>query len=368
MKPPRMTLIREAFAVSFCLSLCLTGCGHSAQSPTPAASSKQPDEKPVRFVQVSEQLLPEMLDLAGKVQADPTKVFRIFPPASGRILELKVKPGDRVQRGQTLAVIDSSDAATARSDFAKAKVEAQRAASAADREKNLFEHGAAAEKDYIDARALSDSAVAELARARQRLEILNINPSASTDQMSLLSPAGGVVLNVSAAPGELSRSLETADPLTTIADLATVWIVGDVYEKDITKIERGKRVTVTCDAYPGQQWTGRVDSLFGEIDPGTRTLKFRVALNNSDQRLKPEMFAAIHVRIGTHKAAVVPATAIIHEGQTTSVFVETGGKTEQRNVTTGQTIDGKVEIVSGLQPGLQVAADGAELLTGGPNQ
>ena len=127
-----MTLIREAFAASFYLSLCLTGCGHAGQSPTPAASNKQPDEKPVRFVQVSEQSLPETLDLAGKVQADPTKVFRIFPPASGRILELRVRPGDRVQRGQTLAVIESSDAATARSDFAKAKVEAQRAASAAD--------------------------------------------------------------------------------------------------------------------------------------------------------------------------------------------------------------------------------------------
>jgi len=363
-----MTFIREAFAASFYLSLCLTGCGHSGQSPSPAASGKQPGEKPVRFVQVSEQSLPETLDLAGKVQADPTKVFRIFPPASGRILELRVKPGDRVQRGQILAVIESSDAATARSDFAKAKVEAQRAASAADREKVLLDHGAAAEKDYIDARALSDTAVAELARARQRLEILNISPSASEDSVSLLSPAGGVVLNVSAAPGELSRSLETADPLTTIADLTTVWIVGDVYEKDITKIERGKPVTVTCDAYPGQQWTGRVDSLFGAIDPATRTLKLRVALHNSDQRLKPEMFAAIHLRVGTHKAAVIPATAIIHEGQTTTVFVESGGKPEQRNVTTGQTLDGRVEIVSGLQPGQQVVADGAELLTGGPNE
>ena len=368
MKSKPMILIREAFAASFYLLLCLAGCEHSGQSPAPAVSSKQPDEKPVRFVQVSEQSLPETLDLAGKVQADPTKVFRIFPPASGRILELKVKPGDRVQRGQTLAVIDSSDAATARSDFAKAQVEAQRAASAADREKILFDHGAAAEKDYVDARALSDTAVAELARARQRLEILNLSPSASTDSVSLLSPAGGVVLNVSAAPGELSRSLETADPLVTIADLSTVWIVGDVYEKDITKIERGKQATVTCDAYPGQQWTGRVDSLFGAIDPATRTLKVRVTLHNGDQRLKPEMFAAIHLRVGAHKAIVVPATAIIHEGQNTAVFVESRGKPEQRNVTTGQSIDGKVEIVSGLQPGQQVAADGAELLTGGTNE
>jgi cobalt-zinc-cadmium efflux system membrane fusion protein len=325
-------------------------------------------DKPIRFVQVSEQSIPETLDLAAKVQADPTKVFRIFPPISGRILELKVKPGDQVKRGEVLAVLDSSDAATARSDFAKAKVEAQRAASAADREKDLVDHGAAAEKDYVDARALSDTAVAELARTRQRLDILNISPTATNDSLPLLSPAGGVVLSVSAAPGELSRSLETADPLVTIADLATVWIVGDVYEKDIRKIERGKQVTVTCEAYPGQQWTGRVDSLFGAIDPATRTLKLRVALHNGDQRLKPEMFAAIHVRMGSHKAIVVPAAAIIHEGQTTAVFVQSQGKPEQRNVTTGQTIDGEVEIVSGLQPGQQVAANGAELLTGGGNE
>ena len=97
-------------------------------------------------------------------------------------------------------------------------------------------------------------------------------------------------------------------------------------------------------------------------------MKLRVALHNSDQRLKPEMFAAIHVRVGTHKAAVIPATAIIHEGQTTTVFVESGGKPEQRNVTTGQTLDGRVEIVSGLQPGQQVVADGAELLAGGPHE
>src|SRR5579859_7609914 len=157
MKSNQMIFILEALYVSFCLLLCVAGCGHSSQSPTAAISNKQQDQKPVRYVQVSEQSLPETLDLAAKVEADPSKVFRIYPPASGRILELEVKPGDRVQRGQTLAVINSSDAATARSDFSKAKVEAERAASAADREKILFEDTATAEKDYIDARAMSDT-------------------------------------------------------------------------------------------------------------------------------------------------------------------------------------------------------------------
>jgi cobalt-zinc-cadmium efflux system membrane fusion protein len=147
-----------------------------------------------------------------------------------------------------------------------------------------------------------------------------------------------------------------------------VWIVGDVYEKDIAKFKPGEQVTVTVDAYPGKQWTGRIQSLSGALDPTTRTLKVRVTLSNPDQKLKPEMFAAIHVDIGSHNALVVPTSAIIHEGQTTTVFVENGGAPEQRNVTTGQAVDGKVEITSGLQAGQKVATDGAELLTGGASQ
>jgi cobalt-zinc-cadmium efflux system membrane fusion protein len=368
MKSNRMPAFREACSISLCLLAGLSACSRSAEHPTASNSVVQSAEKPIHYVAASEQPIPEGIQLSAKVQPDPTKVFRIFPPASGRILEVTVKPGDAVSRGQTLAMIDSSDAATARSDYAKAKVEAERASQAADREKVLLDHGAVAEKDYIDARAQSDSAVAELARAKQRLELLNVALSANSDRVPLLSPAHGVVLNVSAAPGEFSKSLESADSLITIADLSSVWIVGDVFEKDIATVQSGKKVTITFDAYPGEQWTGRIDSLSGALDQATRTLKVRVTLENAKQRLKPEMFAAIHVDTGTRNAVVVPASAVIHEGQTTTVFVQSGGKAEQQSVTTGQTVDGKVEILSGLQPGQQVAIDGAELLTGGPSE
>jgi cobalt-zinc-cadmium efflux system membrane fusion protein len=181
----------------------------------------------------------------------------------------------------------------------------------------------------------------------------------------LLSPDSGVILDVSAAPGEFTKSLESANPLVTVADLNTVWVVGDVYEKDIAKVGRGEQVTVTLQSYPHQQWTGHIDSLSGVIDPTTRTLKVRVALANSDQRLKPEMFGTIHVKAGTHQALVVPAAAIIREGDTATVFVKNAGKPEQRAVTVGQTLERNVEIVSGLRAGDEVAADGAELLKGG---
>lgn len=352
-------------AATLALLLFLAGCNSSTQGDVKAAAP-QPDTEPVRYVKVVQQAIPEMLELAAKVQADPTKVVHIFPPASGRVVAIHVKPGDMVRRGQIVAILNSSDVASARSDYAKANIEATRSTRAMERQKLLLEHGAAAEKDYIDARAQAEAAAAEVARAKQRLELLNVPTSSNTDNVPLIAPASGVVLDVSTAAGEYSKSLESANPLITVADLSTVWVVGDVYEKDVAKLDRGKQVTVTLQAYPDKQWTARIDSISGALDPTTRTLKVRVAIPNPGQRLKPEMFGAILVSAGTHPALVVPTAAIIREGNTTTVFLNSSGKPEQRNVTVGQTIDGKVEITSGLRAGEEVASDGAELLKGGP--
>jgi membrane fusion protein, heavy metal efflux system len=366
MKLSREVHLPGSFAVALGASLFLAGCNHPSQERAKTPPQDQPDDGPVRYVKVTRQMLHETLDLAAKVQPDPTKVVRIFPPASGRVVAIEVKPGDRVRRGQTVASLSSSDVASARSDFAKANIEAERARQAMERQKVLFEHGAAAQKDYIDTRAQADAAGAELARAKERLELLNVSPSATTDRVTLVSPASGVVLDVSAAPGEFSKSLESANPLITVADLNTVWVVGDVYEKDVPKVGRGKHVTVTLQAYPGRQWTGHIDSLSGALDPTTRTLKVRVTLPNPDQRLKPEMFGTIQVEAGTHQALIAPSAAIIREGNATIVYVKNAGKPEQRTVTVGQTVDGNVEILTGLRVGDEVAADGAELLKGGP--
>jgi cobalt-zinc-cadmium efflux system membrane fusion protein len=345
----------------------LVGCGHTDLHGTAAAQERQ-SESPIRYVEVKQQAVPDTLELAAKVQADPTKVVHIFPPASGRVVSIAVKPGDRVTQGETLAVISSSDVASARSDFAKAKIEAERGSRAAERERLLFEHGATAEKDYIDAAAQAESDRAELVRAQQRLDLLNISPTSDSDHVSLTSPARGVVLDVSAAPGEFSKSLESANSLITIADLDTVWVVGDLYEKDAAKLSSGKPVTVSLQAYDDREWTSHIDSISGALDPATRTLKVRVTLPNPNQLLKPEMFGSIRVNVGTHRALVIPVAAVIHEGNATTVFARNGAAPEQRPVTLGQIVDGSVEVLSGLRAGDQVAAQGAELLKGGPDE
>jgi cobalt-zinc-cadmium efflux system membrane fusion protein len=358
---------RQRWLFVFSLALILNACHHE---PSPASTDmdRQAGTVPVQFAAATEQPIQDELDLSAKVQADPARSFRVFPPASGRVLGIQVKPGDNVRKGETLATIESADGGSAHSDLVKAEIEAARAQRAADRERVLLDHGAVAEKDYIDAKAASDSAQAELARAKRHLEVLGMNAQSASDHIPLLSPSQGVVLTVSAASGEFSKSLDNADPLLTIADLSTVWIVGDVFEKDIAKVQPGTAATITVDAFPGRKWSGHINSISGALDPATRTLKVRVALPNPGGKLKPEMFAAIHVEAGMHSAIVVPTAAVIHEGQNSIVFIENNGKPEQRNVTTGRAVDGKIEITSGLENGQRVAANGAELLTEGASQ
>jgi cobalt-zinc-cadmium efflux system membrane fusion protein len=367
MKSKPMLFAWAAWLLAIPLASAISAC-HYQPPQSAAAVNQEPAGNPVEFVAVSEQTIDDRLDLSAKVQADSARLFRVFPPASGRVLAITVKPGDSVRRGEALASIDSADGAAAQSDLTKAEIEAERAQREADREKVLFDHGAVAEKDYIDAKAAADSARAELVRARRHLEALGMGADAATDRIPLLAPGRGIVLSVNAAPGELSKSLDNADPLMTIADLSTVWIMGDVFEKDIAKVQPGTHVTVTMDAFPRQQWAGKIDSIAGALDPTTRTLKVRVALKNPGDRLKPDMFATIHVDLGRRTAIVVPSSAVIHEGQNTIVLVDNDAKPERRNVTTGQAVDGKVEITSGLQTGQKVAVNGAELLTGGTSQ
>jgi len=349
--------------------LSLMGCGRSekASAPPELQSAQFSSAPTVRHVAVERRLVHDVLDLAAKVQPDPTKLVRIYPPTSGRVVSVSVKPGDRVRRGETLAVLQSGDVGTARADFTKAQIEANRATRAMQRIKSLYEHGAAAEKDYIEAQATADSAHAELERASQRLSLLNLSARANSDRVGLVAPTDGVVLEISAAPGEFSKSLESSNPILTIADLTTVWVVADLYEKDVAKVLPRSPVIVTLQAYPGRSWKGRIASISDALDPVTRTLKIRVVLPNTGRELKPEMFGTVRLETGAHSALVVPATAVIREGGKTSVFVEKDGTSEPRRVAVGTTVGSEVEVLGGLQAGEQVASEGAELLLkGGP--
>jgi cobalt-zinc-cadmium efflux system membrane fusion protein len=175
------------------------------------------------------------------------------------------------------------------------------------------------------------------------------------------------VLDIGTATGEMQRSLDNATPIATIANIDSVWIVGDVFERDLSRVKPGRDVEIRIPAYPDLKLSGRVSNIGDALDPGTHTLKLRVVLPNPKHTLKADMFATIRVPGAARNAFILPSTSVIHEGDKTSVFVQNAsGKYEQRTVTIGRSFDSgpvkNIEILSGINDGDKVVTVGGALL------
>ncbi len=357
--------------------LAMAGCGQSkgiGGQPVDASAAAAgveyvaPNAAGIRTMQVHSSPVPAYLDLPARIEADPTRVVHVYPPAGGRILEMKVRPWDTVQKGETLAVIESSDLSRAVADYHKARSDNEVKQEARARAQDLLEHNAISEREYQQAQADAQMAQADLAAAAEQIRVFGMDPEHAGSQLRVTAPRSGVVLDVAAAPGEFSTALAAPAPLATIADIRTVWAVGDLYEKDLATVRRGQIAQVTLAAYPGEQWTGRVSAISDAVDQTTRTLQLRVALANSflpggEPRLKPSMFGTIRLTRSSATGIVVPATAVVREGESAFVFVGEGnGRFERRSVKLGRAIDGTVEIASGLTSGETIVSEGSLLL------
>lgn len=343
------------------LAAILAACGSGGNERNNGGRNK-PDSS-IQLAQVSLQTVQNEVELPAKVQADPERVVRIYPPVSGRLISLKARTGDVVKAGQVVAIIESSDAAMARSDYEKARIESERTQQAEKRAALLLQHEVMSQKDYEDIKAQAEAAKSDLGRTQQRLRMLGLGSAGGSDQVAVKAPRTGVVLDIGAANGELSKSLDNANSIATVADLSTVWVVGDLYEKDVSLASRGTPAKVTLAAIPDRSWNGTISSISDVLDPTSRTLKIRVVLANPQRQLKPEMFATIHLVGRKQNLMIVPATAVLHDDGNTFVMVKRpDGKYEKRGVAISNTQSGKTEIASGLQPGETIVISGAELL------
>ena len=362
-------------APSCCVAaIWMASCGSSAGSKESGAAGAKPqpqsaeavvpsDSRGIQTQLVARKALLEYLEVPGRVQPDPTSVVRIFPPLGGRVLSLEVRPGDRVHKGQVLASLASSEASGARAEYVKAKADAEVKEKALRRANLLYENQVLSEKEYQQASADAEVAQAELERTRDRLRLLGVSPEGAAERVVVTAPRDGVILDIGAAPGELSKALDAATPLATLADLKTVWITGDVYEKDIAALRTGDEATVIVSAYPNEAWKARVSNLSNTLDPVTRTQRLRVVLPNPGLKLKPEMFATIRVLRSKEPGIAIPATAVVRKDGGTFVFVQSvPGRFVRKAVTLGRNFADQVEVKTGLQEGDTVVVDGALLL------
>jgi cobalt-zinc-cadmium efflux system membrane fusion protein len=342
------------------LFLLLAGCHkQSGMEPDTQSSGRSPVEVTTAHL----QNVTDTLTIPARVAADPTRVVHVFSQVSGRLAELYVRPGQEVMKGQTLGMIQSSEVSQARSDYEKAKIEALRADRQLDRAKLLLQHEVLAQKDYDDLQAASQAAHAEMSRAEQRVHMLGFSVEGVADTTSLKSPITGAVLDIGTASGEMQRSLDNAASIATIANLDEVWVLGDVYERDLGTVHTGQAVDISFSAYPAETVRGTISNLSDAIDPASLTLKARVVLKNPGHRYKPLMYATIAVERSKERAFVLPATAIIHEGSQSYIFVQISpGNYDKRQVVTSQIQGTTVEVKSGIKDGEQIVTTGAALL------
>ncbi|HEX6496382.1 MAG TPA: efflux RND transporter periplasmic adaptor subunit [Acidobacteriaceae bacterium] len=359
MRPLRLCTLLAAMSAL----LLFSGC--ESHKPADASDTPAPQYRVFDTVVAHVEPVHNALTLAARIQANPTTVVHIYPPISGRVLALKVLPGQEVAKGQIVGMLQSTDLQQARSDYEKAKIEAARADLQLNRGRDLLQHQVMAQKDFDDLNALDQAAHAELARALQTLHILGYKETDTTDLVAIRSPIQGVVLDVSTASGELQRSLDNATPIATVANISDVWVLADLYPRDVQAIRRGQPVEVRVNGYPDTVFHGVVDNISDAVDPQTLTLKVRVVLPNPHHQLKPQMYATVAVTNQNRKAIVVPATAVIRDGVSTYVYVQTGeNKYVRRDVRVGEAHDSNVEITGGLNEGDHVVSTGAELLRG----
>jgi cobalt-zinc-cadmium efflux system membrane fusion protein len=331
-------------------------------------------ERPFRAERITE----------GKIAVNEESSTPIFSPYAGRVTKLLVKPSDIVERGQPLFVVEATDTVQALNDFVAALGALNTARSKLNlaqivekRANDLYAGKAVPLKDWQQSQAdltaaQNDQRSAETAveATHNRLRILGrsedqITTFQQTRQMSadtpIYSPIGGTVIQRKVGPGQFINS-GASDPVFVIGDLSTVWLTAFVRESEAAGVAVGQDVSFSLLALPGSAFKARIDYVAAAIDPTTRRLLVRAAIDNKDGQFKPEMFANVTIYAGgDHPSVGVPKQALIYEGDRVRLWVvhDEDKSIELRQIETGLTNGDQVEVRTSLKAGEKIVTRGS---------
>jgi cobalt-zinc-cadmium efflux system membrane fusion protein len=382
--------------VPLLLMVSFQGCKRSAPAnsagPQPsAATSDTAQSHGIEMEIVEPQSIAGTIVATGKILVPEDRMANIGPVHEGRLLRLYAGQGSIVRKGQKLADLESADIDEAEANYLKALADfdSARRTSAAevkfaqatyDRTKMLYEKSITAgknlqqaEHDLEMAKAAAASTAAQakaaLTSARRHLLILGLkdgdidalaNKSSLAAVFSLTAPISGIVIERN---GTIGATVGSDANVFKIIDISSVWIDGNVFEKDLDRVRRGQEVKVSVPAFPGVNFSGRVILISSVVDPETRTVKVRTEVPNPDGRLKPDMFANVQIITDLHRTAIsIPQSAVLDDGGKSVVFVAEGNGYAKREVHEGIQGNGRVEIIEGLQAGDKVVVKGNYLL------
>jgi len=311
--------------------------------------------------------------VGGKVAFDDLKVSHVFSPLAGRISRVLAAPGQRVKKGDPLAMIVSPDAGSAVSDLAKARADLEAATREHRRQKELSEAHAGSQRDFEAAEDNFRKAQAEFERAEAKARLLWRGQGGSlTQEYALRAPIDGEVVARAANPGvdvQGQYSGGNTTELFTIGELDQVYLLADVHEMDLSSVHKGETVRARVLSYPDRVFPGTVDWVAAALDPQTHTARVRCILDNPERLLKPEMYATVELQSDRGRQLSVARSALVHLGSQALVFVSRGpaadgrARFERRPVNVDEDISGDyLPVTRGLQAGEVVVVEGALLL------
>jgi cobalt-zinc-cadmium efflux system membrane fusion protein len=303
------------------------------------------------------------LILPAVVESDPARTAVVLPAGSGRVLELKVALGERVVRGQVLAVIDSPDLAQAYDDNDKAADSFKLTEKTLARQEAQSKIGTVSDLDLDQARSNFAQAQAEYLRTQAHLKTFGVSADSkpATRQLPVTAPLSGSITTLAVTPGTLIN--DPTQSIMTIADLSTVWVTAMVPEKDIAAVSKNQDADVSLMAYPDRVLHGKVLFVSDVIEPDSRRNKLRIAFANADHTLKPNMFATVTLLGADRSRVVLPSSALLMNNDRTSVFVAVAPWTFERRTVDPDLEEGtSVAIRSGVNAGDQVVVKGGILL------
>ena len=289
------------------------------------------------------------LTLVGKVVPDENQVIKIFPLVGGNVEDVSVELGDNVKKGQKLATIRSGEVA----DFERQMIQAQSDLLIAQKNlsstEDLYESKLVPERDAITARQMVDKSQAELNRVKEIFSIYGIGKSTN---YTIKSPINGFIIDKNVNRGMQLRS-DNSESLFTVGQIADVWILANVNESDIPRVQLGMAADVKTISFPDQIFKGKVDKIYNVLDPETKTMKIRIQLQNVGLKLKPEMHATVFLNFEeSNKMQAIPSQAIIFDRSKNWVMVFHGrSKIETRAVEIYRSLANRTYISSGLKDG-----------------
>jgi cobalt-zinc-cadmium efflux system membrane fusion protein len=307
----------------------------------------------------------------GRITWNEDYAVRVYSPVAGQVAKIVADVGQKVDAGDDLALLHSSDYGQALSDYLKAMASLTQAEKTYQRVKDLTTYGAAATKDLEQAKADDDNAAAEKERALAALKRYGTPSGDFSDLYHLRTPIAGKVVDKKINNGQevrpdmiLGSTTDVITPLFTIADPSHLWVLLDVPETDLNDLRAGQEVELRTPAYPGRVFPGTLAMVGASLDPQTRVVHARANVENPEGALKAEMYVTVNVKLPAKGQSVeVPASAVIYVNEKYYVFVpdkSDPNKFSRREVNVlHERSAGATVVVQGVRPGERVVSDGS---------